>query len=478
LEKIIKHKIPEILEALYRPKRVKVLYGGRAGLKSWGAAQALVIKTYDNPVRVLCTRELQSSIKESVHKLIDDTVSRMGMDEFFDIGIAKITADHGDKKAEFIFEGLKNNTTSIKSMENIEICLVEEAEAVTEDSWDILEPTIRAPGSEIWVIFNPDDEMGATYQKFVAPYLAEIERDGFYEDDHIYVRKTSWRDADALGLFPDELRHQMEKMKKDDYRKYLHIWEGEPNTDYEDSIIQPEWVDAAIDSHIKLGWKPRGLKVIGFDVADGGKDAKASAYRHGSLVHNVKSWLDGDMEIAAQRVYEDAVNDDVNTIVYDNIGVGAGVKIKFRALNNHADHLMIEGFSGSEMPSQKKYKKDRSGLDVFRNARAEHIWGLRDRFEATYRAVNEGDYSDPETLISLNSKMPELKMLKAELARIQRKRGYSNSGLIQIESKEDMKKRGLKSPNLFDALFMSFANKQSKAYYSQKPIQYSNARNF
>jgi len=463
-------QIASSLKPLFTPKRYKTFFGGRGGAKSWGFAQALLVIGAQKKTRILCTRELQGSIRESVHKLLSDTITRMGLDSFYDVTVATIKGRNG---TSIIFEGLKNNTTKIKSMEGIDIVWCEEAEAITEYSWDLLIPTIRKPNSEIWISFNPADEMDSTYSTFVTPYLDSILATGQYEDDSRYVAKIGWEDN---PWFPDELMAEMESCKRLNYRKWQHIWDGQPNCDYEDSIIQPEWVDAAVDAHKTLGWKPRGLKVIGFDVADGGQDAKASAYRHGSLVYEVKSWLDGDMELATQRVYEDAVEHDVNTIVYDNIGVGAGVKIKFRALNNHADVLMIEGFSGSEMPSTKKYKGDRVSQDVFRNARAERIWNLRDRFEATYKAVVDGEYSDPELLISLDSKMPELKMLKSELTRIQRKRGYSNSGLIQIESKDDMKRRGLKSPNLFDALFMCFANKPSKAYYAKQPIQYDNTR--
>ena len=470
----VDHEIPEVLEALYRPKRTKVFYGGRGGLKSWGFAQALTIRGYDDPERYLCTRELQGSIKESVHKLLDDTISREQMDDFYEVGVAKIIGTHPDKQTtEFIFEGIKNNTTSIKSVENVKIAWVEEAEAVTEYSWDILEPTIRAEGSEIWVSFNPEDEMGATYQKFVAPYLEEIEKNGFYEDEHIYVRKTSWRDADKLGMFPAELRHQMEKMKRENYKKYLHIWEGEPNTDYEDSIIQPEWVDAAIDAHIKLGFKPRGVKSLGFDPADEGSDDKAYCIRHGVVVTDCQAWRKGDVEEATEKAWEAAYEARCTDFVYDSIGVGTGVKVKIKQLNGHED-LNIRGFCSSDGPDnpEQKYKDERTNDDTFLNIRAQYWWLLADRFERTYKAVEKRQYSNPDELISLDSNMKELKMLKSELTRVQRKRGNGRNSLIQVESKRDMKNRGLVSPGRADSLVYCFANKEQK-FKKSKPIDYS-----
>ena len=470
----LNYEIPSVLKALYKPKRTKVFFGGRGGLKSWGIAQALEIKGFNDPLRVLCTRELQGSIKESVHKLLSDTSDRLQMNDFYNIEVAKIQGKHNDSEVtEFIFEGLKNNTTSIKSMEGIDVCWVEEAEAVTEYSWDILEPTIRKSGSEIWVSFNPDDEMGATYQKYVTPYLDEITEKGFYEDDEIYVRKVSWRDADALGLFPDELRAQMEKMKHDNYKKYLHIWEGECNTDYEDSIIQPEWVDAAIDAHIKLGFEPRGVKSLGFDPADEGSDDKAYIVRHGPLVLDCKAWRSGDVEDATVTAWDAAYEARCTDFVYDSIGVGTGVKVKLKQLMGNSD-ISIRPFCSSESPDnpERKYNDERKNADTFLNIRAQYWWLLRDRFEATYKAVEKGVYSDPNDMISLDSNMSELKMLKSELTRVQRKRGNGRNSLIQVESKRDMKNRKLVSPGRADALVYAFANKPIRSARNQ-PIDYS-----
>ena len=265
----------------------------------------------------------------------------------------------------------------------------------------------------------------------------------------------------------------MEACKVENYRKYLHIWEGECNTDYEDSIIQPEWVDAAIDAHIKLGFKPRGVKTLGFDPADEGNDSKACVYRHGSVILDAFDWSTGDLEEGIEKAYQTAYDNRCTDLVYDSIGVGAGVKMKLRVLNGNGD-INIEGFCGSESPSDPdtRYRGDRTNLDVFRNKRAQWWWYLRDRFEATYRAVEKGDYEDPDNLISLSSDIKALKLLKAELTRVQRKRGMGTNSLIQIESKQDMKRRALKSPNLADALVYCFANKSIAKSWSQ-PLDYS-----
>lgn len=464
-----KVEIADKFEPLFKPKRYKVFYGGRGGLKSWSFAQALQIIAANKSTRILCTRELQGSIRESVHKLLSDTIERIGLGQFYEVGMQTITAPNG---SGFIFEGLKNNTTKIKSMEGIDIVWCEEAEAITEYSWDLLIPTIRKPGSEIWISFNPADEMDSTYQRFVAPYEKQILKDGYYEDDNIYVCKVGWQDADAAGWFPDELRAEMEDCKKNNYRKYLHIWEGECNTDYEDSVIQPEWFDAAVDAHKKLNFKPRGVKVLGYDPADEGNDNKAYVIRHGSIVTGIESWLHLDLEESTEKAWQAAYDSRCTNLVYDSIGVGAGVKIKLRALQGN-EVIDVEGFCGSETPSdpQQKYKNDRMNLDIFANKRAQWWWYLRDRFENTYRAIEKGEYINPDEMISICSDIKDIKLLKAELTRVQRKRGNRNS-LILLESKQDMKRRGLRSPGMADALVYAFANKSISESWG-KPLDYS-----
>lgn len=446
-----KLQLPSKLEPLFKPKRLKVLYGGRGSAKSWGAAQVLEIVGSSKQMRVLCTREFQGSIKESVHKLLSDTVGRLELDDFYDIMQSNITGKNG---TEFIFEGLKNNTTKIKSMEGVDVCWCEEAENITEQSWDLLIPTIRKDGSEIWIVFNPHDEMDATYQRFVKPYLETLEKNGIYEDDEIVVIQMNWRDN---PWFPDELRREMEKCKTENYQKYLHIWEGQCNADYEDSIIQPEWVDAAVDAHLKIVGFDRGVRCLGFDPADIGSDNKAVAIRHGTLITHVEQWSDGDVSDAIDKAFQLAFDHRCSEFVYDSVGVGASVKVGLSE-RIATQKITVSGFGGGDKVTDGEllYQEDRPNQDVFRNKRAQYWWLLRDRFEATYKAVIKGEYIDPQDMISLSSDIEDLAVLKSELVRVQRKRG-SNT-LIQLESKPEMKRRGVNSPNMGDAVVMCFAN--------------------
>lgn len=214
-------QIPSKLEQFIDPCRYKVAYGGRGSGKSWTIAQLLVLKAYSEPTRVLCARETQRSISDSVIQLLADTIDRMGLGSFFDV---QRTAIYGSNGSRFIFEGLKSNITKIKSMEGINIVWVEEAESVSFTSWETLIPTIRSPGSEIWVSFNPRDEVDDTYERFVTDP----------PEDSI-VLKVNWQDN---PWFPEELRKEKDAMKKKDEKLYLWIWEGQPIANHDGAYWQ------------------------------------------------------------------------------------------------------------------------------------------------------------------------------------------------------------------------------------------------
>src|SRR5215831_9588979 len=179
-------KFPAPLECLFVPKRHKVLYGGRAAGRSWGCARALLMIGATRPIRVLCAREFQNSISDSVHKLLADQISNLGLDNIYDVQMSKIVSRPGavtGGQTQFSFEGIKNNITRIKSYEGIDYCWVEEANKVSRNSWEVLLPTIRKESSEIWITFNPELETDYTYQRFV-----------LNPSDDSIVCKMTWRD--------------------------------------------------------------------------------------------------------------------------------------------------------------------------------------------------------------------------------------------------------------------------------------------
>jgi len=202
---------PEKLEFLFEPHRYKVVRGGRASGKSWGMARALLIKAAASKLRILCTREIQNSIKDSVHKLLSDQIELLGLTTIFritDVGI-KCTVTG----SEFVFSGLSSQTVeSIKSFEGFDIVWVEEGQAISEKSWVILVPTIRKEGSEIWVSYNPELETDPTHQRFVInPPI-----------DCVSV-EMNWRDNPFFNRVMDRERlHCLDR----DPEGYKNIWDG------------------------------------------------------------------------------------------------------------------------------------------------------------------------------------------------------------------------------------------------------------
>lgn len=450
-------QIPEAFEALRRPKRVKVFFGGRGSGKSESIGRQLLLNAEASaePYKVLCARELQTSIDDSVHGMLKTFVNEY--DFPFDVTENKIEFPNGGGAR---FKGLKHNISSVKSLHGFDVLWVEEAATISKKTWNILLPTFRKSGSEIWVSFNPEDEMDATYQMFVVPYIDEINKHGFYEDDEVYVAKVNYSDN---PFFPKELKTEVSKLKRSNYKEYLHVYGGEPNMSYTDSIIEAEWFDAAVNAHEVLGIKPRGERVCGFDVADQGSDAKAYTLRHGILVESHNKWLEGDVSEGIDKAFDAADEYRCDDLVYDNIGVGASVKVHLKK-SVIPKRMDVHGFGSADGVDEPDalYKEDRSNRDTFKNKRAQYWWLLRDRFEATYRAVVKKEYVEPEQLISLSPDLPYLKELKSELVKVQRKRGGAGR-LIQIESKDDMRKRGIPSPNLADSLVMVFANPEPEA---------------
>lgn len=211
MSKILEVRFPKIFRLLDTPCRYKVMYGGRGSAKSWTVARKLILRCTEKPLLILCTRELQKSIKQSVHRLLKTQIELLGLSGFFTITDTSIKGANG---SEFIFYGVKHNTDEIKSTEGVDICWIEEGHSLTEDSWDIIDPTIRKEGSEIWITFNTRFKFDHIYKMFIVDT----------PPSDSWVQKVNYDDNPYIS---DVLLNQMEETKQKDYEKYLHIWGGE-----------------------------------------------------------------------------------------------------------------------------------------------------------------------------------------------------------------------------------------------------------
>ena len=218
---------PEKLAFLFEPSRYKVLYGGRGGAKSWGIARALLVLGARRPLRILCTRETQKSIQDSVHLLLSDQIESLQLSAFYSITKTQIVGRNG---TQFAFAGIRQNVGNIKSFEGFDIVWVEEAQNVSKHSWNVLIPTIRKEGSEVWLSFNPELETDETYQRFV-----------LNPPSNATVVRMSWRDN---PWFTGVLKREMEDLKQRDEAAYEHVYEGQCKQTIEGAVYRMEMAAA------------------------------------------------------------------------------------------------------------------------------------------------------------------------------------------------------------------------------------------
>jgi len=241
----LRSQFPEKLEGIFDPHRYKVIYGGRGGGRSWGVARYLLIEGGKEPHRFLCTREVQKSIKDSVHRLLQDQISVLGMDHFYEVLDTEIRGLNG---TVFVFSGLSDQTAeSIKSYEGVTKAWCEEAQSISKKSWRMLIPTIRAEGSEILVTFNPELDTDETYQRFIVNTPPDA-----------WLCELNWRDN---PWFPEVLEQERLHCKETEPDEYENIWEGKCRPAVEGAIYAREIAEALSDQRIvRVPYDPR-LKV-------------------------------------------------------------------------------------------------------------------------------------------------------------------------------------------------------------------------
>jgi len=220
--------LPEKLAPLYEPRRYKVMHGGRGGGKSHGVAQVLLETGSRQPLRILCAREIQKSMRDWVHRLLKDYIIKLGLTSFYDVLDTEIRGKNGTL---FLFAGLQSHTVdSIKSFEGVDRVWIEEAHAISKKSLDTLIPTIRKEGSEIWMTLNPDMATDEVYERFIATPSPDT-----------WVCEVNWRDN---PWFPEVLNDERLKAKRAMLKEdYEHIWEGKARMVAEGAIYRHE-IDA------------------------------------------------------------------------------------------------------------------------------------------------------------------------------------------------------------------------------------------
>lgn len=408
-----------------------ILYGGRASSKSWEFAGRIAQIGQQYKTRALCVRRYQNKIKDSVYTLIKNQISNF---EFGGYNILASSIEHANG-SEFAFYGIERNTDEIKSFEGADILWIEEAHNLTAEQWAILEPTIRKEGSEIWISFNPNLITDFIYQRFIVNPPPDTRS-----------RLVNYIDNPFLS---DTLKKTIEAMKEEDPDQYQHIYLGTPLSDDDQAVIKRSWVEAAIDAHIKLDIDMTGQNNVGYDVADSGNDKNAIAQFNGAICEYIEEWKapEDELDKSALRAWS-FVGEGL--LIYDSIGVGAHVGATLKN-KGHKSHCKFNAGDAVYKP-EKEYSPKITNKHKFENLKAQAWQDVADRLRNTFNAVNKGMKFDPSDMISISSEIKEIEALKTELCSPHK--DYSKRGLDMIESKKDMAKRGIKSPNKADAFIM------------------------
>ena len=452
----------KLLPLINKPKRFKILIGGRGSGKSQSVGDICLMDAQTKGIKTACFREYQMTIDDSVLSLLTGEIQRLELNGF----TIQSNAIIYNNQDAFKFRGLARNPEGIKSMHGFKRFWVEEAQTISADSLKALTPTLRSDDSEIWMTANPRSIADPFSQRFIKPFEKELRSNQYYEDDlHLII----WINYNDNPFFPDVLEQERAYDQANlSTALYRHIWLGEFYDEVEDTIIPVDWFESAIDSHIKLGWKAEGAVIASHDPSDTGGDSKGYAVRHGNVVLNVSEMVIGESAEGMDWALDLALRDRADYFVWDCDGLGVSLKRQVDAAleNKKIDYVMYKGSESPEDADQPYSdggsQRAKSNRETFANKRAQYYWRLRDRFEATHRAVSKGEYINPDQMISLSSNIEKLDQLRSEVCRIPLKR--TNTGKIQIMSKIEMAKKPyeIPSPNMGDALMMSMFRPKPK----------------
>ena len=400
--------IAEIFLPLITKKfRNKLYYGGRAGGKSFAFADCLLLLGRESKLFVACVREVQNSIKDSVYKLLKDRA------EFYELTDYVFYEDRVENiltGTRFIFKGLKDqNSQNIKSLEGVDICWIEEGQSISKNSWDILNPTIRKPNSEIWISMNREEENDPIWKAVAAK-----------PDDRTLVVKVNYYDNPHC---PEEMKYLAEKCKQDNPDDYEHIWLGAPVNQGSTKLIAVKDVMKAFEQKMASSTSPL---VVGVDIARFGDDKTVLCFRRGRYCFDMKEYSGLDT-VALANLLTKVIKESTPARVFLDLGnTGAGV---YDILVDRGYAKIVRGvnFGGKAINDDRYFNK-----------RAE-MWD----------SANQWLKSElPVQLVSNDELMDDLCSVNKQ---------YDSKGRLQLEPKEKVKERIGRSPDKADAFVLTFA---------------------
>jgi phage terminase large subunit len=391
----------EFKELFSESWRNVVFYGGRGSGKSQHVGLALILRGRQKKLRILCTREIQKTISDSVHKLLKDIIESNG---FTDYEVTDKTIRNRITGTEFIFSGLRHNVNEIKSMEGIDIVWVEEAQSISEDSLKVLAPTIRKEGSQLFFTFNRLTELDPVYVRYVMNSPAKT-----------YARQVNYDVLDRAGLFPETLRLELEADRANP-STFAHVWLGEPMSQSDTAILGRGGVLSAMQREVS----DEGAIEIGADIARMGSDRTVFRKRKGLRSLETRTFTKLRTTEVSDQLEAFAGYDRTVLIKVDDTGVGGGV----------TDEMIKRGYNVMAI----NFGSKPDDPDKYPNLISEAWFYLASIIDQVQLEM------DSDLLMELSSRQWRM----------------DNKGRRGVESKDDYKKRGYRSPDKADATILCF----------------------
>jgi phage terminase large subunit len=401
-------KIPaKFLPLITERYRYKLYWGGRAGGKSFAFADCLLSQARKKKLFIACVREVQNSIKDSVYKLLQDRAN------FYELNDYKFYEDRIENiftGSKFVFKGLKDqNSQNIKSLEGVDICWIEEGQSISKASFEILDPTIRKEGSEIWVSMNREEENDPIWKAIAAD-----------PDERTLVVKVNYYDNPYC---PEEMKYLAEKCKEQSPDDYEHIWLGAPVNQGDTKLIAVKDVRKAMQNRIAVSTSPL---IVGVDIARFGDDKTVLCFRKGRYCYKLEEYAHLDSVEVANRLT--AIIQDLKParIFIDAGNTGAAI---YDILKDRGYGKTVRAINfGSKAINDDRYFNKRAEMWALAND-----W-LKD--ENLVQLVNDDELLDD--LCSVN-------------------KAYDSKGRLQLETKDKVKERIGRSPDKADAFVLTFA---------------------
>lgn len=451
--------------------------GGRSSGKSLSFARLLMIKVIWRGSKLLCCREIQDSIEESSHAELVQAVKDLDA-----LGECVITDKYIKAKqgGRVKYIGLAKTGEKVRGYSSYDQCWVEEAATVTADSWNRLTPTIRLPGAQIWVTWNPISTISATWKMFVSECIyPEYAPDGsrFRISKHINFDQNPWHNMTSLAMDERLLRDADEDL-------HAHIWLGQPVGDSPMSIIKTKWLIAAENLHdmLQVDYEDGAHLIAGYDVGGTSQgDPSVLAMHMNNVLCYLNEFREVDPVASAKYVWHEARRMECAEVRFDVIGVGLGAKGAVRELNDALDDnneaiLTFRPYDagGAVVNPNQLIMPKRKNADHFLNAKAQSWYDLAKRAENAYlvrKYYTEAEGSHYERLLVVEEKMGADRMrhlMSVDTIRIEttlwekakgelcEPRWIMNEGKLQVETKKQMAQRNVPSTNNGDAIVMAY----------------------